>query len=144
VTNTEQGHKRLLIGYAAIVPPVFGEYGIASHHIYRVRPKPKSELSARYLCHLLNSPKMHDLVSGYANGTTVNMLPLDGIHMPEIVVSSPTIVEAFTDIAMNIERRREELVVESETLAILRDTLLPKLISGELRVEDAERMVEIV
>jgi type I restriction enzyme S subunit len=30
---------------------------------------------------------------------------------------------------------------ESITLAVLRDTLLPKLISGELRVEDAERFI---
>jgi type I restriction enzyme S subunit len=35
------------------------------------------------------------------------------------------------------EARREELVTESRTLAALRDTLLPKLISGELRVKDA-------
>jgi type I restriction enzyme S subunit len=31
---------------------------------------------------------------------------------------------------------------ESRTLAALRDTLLPKLISGELRVQDAERFIE--
>jgi len=31
---------------------------------------------------------------------------------------------------------------EVRTLAKLRDTLLPKLISGELRIEDAEKMVE--
>jgi type I restriction enzyme S subunit len=30
---------------------------------------------------------------------------------------------------------------ESRTLAALRDALLPKLISGELRVPDAERIV---
>ena len=30
---------------------------------------------------------------------------------------------------------------ESRTLAALRDTLLPKLISGELRIKDAERIV---
>jgi type I restriction enzyme S subunit len=30
---------------------------------------------------------------------------------------------------------------ESRTLATLRDTLLPKLISGELRVKDAERFI---
>lgn len=32
--------------------------------------------------------------------------------------------------------------VEGRTLADLRDTLLPKLISGELRVKDAEKFVE--
>jgi type I restriction enzyme S subunit len=33
---------------------------------------------------------------------------------------------------------------ESRTLAAVRDTLLPKLISGEVRVKGAERIVEIV
>ncbi len=31
---------------------------------------------------------------------------------------------------------------ESDTLISLRDTLLPKLISGELRVPDAEKLLE--
>jgi type I restriction enzyme S subunit len=85
VANTEQGHDRLLIGYAAIVPRLFGDRGIASHHIYRLRPKSRSPLTAVFLCHLLNSPQMHDVVSGYANGTTVNMLPIDGVQKPKIV-----------------------------------------------------------
>ena len=33
--------------------------------------------------------------------------------------------------------------VEQAALAFLRDLLLPKLISGELRVKDAEHIVEI-
>ncbi len=33
-------------------------------------------------------------------------------------------------------------VHESRTLAQLRDTLLPKLISGELRIEDAEAFLK--
>jgi type I restriction enzyme S subunit len=41
-----------------------------------------------------------------------------------------------------LTRRIELLATESRTLAALRDTFLPKLISGELRVGDAERFVE--
>ncbi|MDE0003154.1 MAG: restriction endonuclease subunit S, partial [Rhodospirillaceae bacterium] len=37
VANTEQGHNRLLIGFAAIVPNRFSDNGLFSHHIYRVR-----------------------------------------------------------------------------------------------------------
>jgi type I restriction enzyme S subunit len=33
--------------------------------------------------------------------------------------------------------------VQSRTLAALRDTLLPKLLSGELRVKDAEQIIEV-
>jgi type I restriction enzyme S subunit len=34
--------------------------------------------------------------------------------------------------------------IESRTLAALRDTLLPKLISGELRVPDVEKIIKEV
>ncbi len=33
---------------------------------------------------------------------------------------------------------------ESDNLTILRDQMLPKLISGELRIPDAEKMIEEV
>lgn len=142
VANTEQGHNRLLIGYAAIVPRIFGERGIASHHIYRLRPKSGSILTAAFLCHLLNSQQMHDVVSGYANGTTVNMLPAAGVQHPPIVVPPDALVAAFSKLAIRIESRREEMVLESRTLGTVRDALLPKLISGELRLKDAARFVE--
>jgi type I restriction enzyme S subunit len=85
---------------------------------------------------------MHDLISGYANGTTVNMLPLDGVQQPKITVPPRRLVKEFDELAKKIEARREETIIESGTLGSLRDTLLPKLISGELRVKDAEKRVE--
>jgi type I restriction enzyme, S subunit len=142
VANTEQGDDRLLIGYAAIVPCLFGGRGIASHHIYRLRRKRHSPLTVAYLCHLLNSPQTHDVVSGYANGTTVNMLPIDGVQKPKIILPPTALVQLFDNLAIRCESRREELVIETRTLANLRDSLLPKLVSGELRVKNAEKFVE--
>ena len=141
VANTEQGHDRLLIGYAAIVPGLFGTNGIASHHVYRLRPRSTSWISTRFLLFLLNSARMHDLVSGYANGTTVNMLPTDGVQRPSFVVPPRPLVEAFDLVASRSEQRREQAVRESRTLTAVREALLPKLVSGELRVRDAERLV---
>ena len=134
VANTEQGHHRLLIGYAAIVPRLFGDYGIASHHMYRLRRRADSWLTSSYLYLLLNSREMHDIVSGYANGTTVNMLPIDGVQRPLMVCPPAGLVEVFNALAVESERSREEMVSESRTLIALRDTLLPKLVSGELRI----------
>ena len=144
VANTEQGHERLLIGYAAVVPDFYGSYGIASHHIYRVRPKPRNQLKTSYLCWLLNSPQMHDVVSGFANGTTVNMLPLDALQKPLMVCPPATLVEAFDALAANVGQRCEEMLSESRTLAALRDLLLPKLISGEIRICEVEKAVGTV
>ena len=84
---------------------------------------------------------MHDIVSGYANGTTVNMLPIDGVQKPLIVVPPVRLVEIFHEIATKIENRKEEMITESRTLAELRDTLLSRLISGKLRVKEAEKLV---
>ena len=139
VANTEQGHERLLIGYAAVVPAFYGEPGIASHHIYRLRRKTRSPITSAFLCHLLNSVKMHQIVSGYANGTTVNMLPIDGVQKPMIVCPPQPLVMAFDSLASMVGDRRNDIVSESHTLTVLRETLLPKLISGGLLVKDAEQ-----
>ena len=134
VANTEQGHDRLLIGFAAIVPKRFGDYGLFSHHIYRVRPKSSLGLTNEYICQLLNTQVMHDAVSGYATGTTVNMLPIDALRIPEIVVPPIQLVTTFSTIAEAARIRREQFIEESRSLAAQRDSLLPRLVAGEMRV----------
>ena len=132
VANTEQGHDRLLIGFAAIVPDRSGHRGLFSHHLYRMRPKIHSGLSADFLCKLLNTEAMHDTVSGFATGTTVNMLPADALQIPGIVYPPVSVVTAYTAIAKTARRRQEHLYEESRTLAEQRDAFLPNLVSGEL------------
>ena len=48
----------------------------------------------------------------------------------------------FTPSIAPIFARIKHLQSETKTLAELRDTLLPKLISGELRIADTERFME--
>jgi type I restriction enzyme S subunit len=134
VANTEQGFEHLLIGYPAIVPRSFGEEGIYSHHIYRLRPLAGSPLTQRWLYLLLVGNRMHAQVAGYSNGTTVNMLPKDGIEKQLVAVPLSGLVERFDAIVAPMLDQQEALTAESKTLAELRDTLLPKLISGEVRL----------
>jgi type I restriction enzyme, S subunit len=70
------------------------------------------------------------------------MLPLDALQMPLHVVPPPRLVQAFDELATAAHQRCEVNLEESTRLASLRDTLLPKLLSGELRVPEAEGMVE--
>ena len=51
------------------------------------------------------------------------------------------LLREFGRIAGPLHERTVNVARESRTLAALRDTLLPKLISGELRIPDAERIV---
>lgn len=134
VANTEQGHDRLLLGYAAIIPESLGSNGLFSHHTYHLKVRQTSYLTPDYLLKLLNSSRMHDLVSGFGNGTTVNMLPIDGIEQPEIVLPPKSIVEFYSELAKNIRKKQDQTHQENINLASTRDDLLPKLMSGELSV----------
>lgn len=134
VTNTEQGFDHLLIGHAAIVPKCYGPKGLFSHHIYRVRHKPTSPFSPHYLVELFNNRRWHYWISGFSNGTTINMLPMDALEMPMLVVPPLELVRKFTALAEAAHIQVEDNKQQSRTLATLRDTLLPKLLSGELQV----------
>ncbi len=58
-------------------------------------------------------------------------------EMPTIEPTSD-VVDAFGMFALQFDRRIRSNVTESRTLAALRDTLLPKLVSGKLRVTQLE------
>ena len=49
-------------------------------------------------------------------------------------------METFNNLIQPTREKCKRTVAESLTLAALRDTLLPKLISGDLRIPDAERL----
>lgn len=65
---------------------------------------------------------------------------------PEVVLSSPIIipdekvVSAFSKTVAPLIATIEQNKHEASNLASLRDLLLPKLISGEIRIEDVEQM----
>jgi len=136
VANTEQGFDHLLIGYGAIVPKCF-VMGLFSHHLYRVCPKLSSFLTNYFILHLFLPGRFWRSVVGFTNGTTVNMLPDDALAKPLVVVPTSELVERFTDTVAPMYDQMESKILESKTLAQLRDTLLPKLLSGELPVAEA-------
>ncbi|WP_424859612.1 MULTISPECIES: restriction endonuclease subunit S [unclassified Tepidimonas] len=60
----------------------------------------------------------------------------------EVVLPPGPVATAFTDLVQPLVERIVTGIHESRTLAALRDALLPKLISGEIRVEDAETFLK--
>ena len=82
-----------------------------------------------------------DAIVGNANGSTFQEISKNNFRPLRVVVPSDPVLTSFTRSAGSLYRQLAENERESRSLARLRDTLLPKLISGELRVPDAERMV---
>lgn len=143
VANTEQGHEHRLIGFPAIVPMRY-ERAIFSHHIYRVRLRPDSPLTVHTLYYMLMAPAVREQVIGCANGSTVNMLKVAGLEIPQFVCPSSEVATTFEAIAQPLRRQAEANVERIDALTELRDTLLPRLISGKLRLPEAQEQVEDV
>jgi type I restriction enzyme S subunit len=142
VANTEQGHEHRLIGFPDIVPGNFSS-GIFSHHLYRVRLKPDGSITREWLYHLLMAPAVREQIIGCANGSTVNMLKPDGLRIPRFALPPHKLCAEFDAIAAPLRLKAEANVEQMGTLTALRDTLLPRLISGRLRIPETTRtMVE--
>lgn len=135
VTNTEQGHRFRLIGFPAIVPDYFGKIGLFSQHIYRLVPNAETYLTNEYLYYLLMEPGVREQIIGATNGSTVNMLAIDGLERPEFKLPPENKIKAFTMIVKDYWKKKTVNQNQIRTLTQLRDTLLPKLMSGEVRVE---------
>jgi type I restriction enzyme S subunit len=73
----------------------------------------------------------------FNSGSAVPTLNRNHVHNLPVVMPPKIIVEAFDDQVTPLMKRQTANEDESRTLATLRDTLLPKLLSGELSVAGA-------
>jgi len=81
-------------------------------------------------------------IKGRANGSTFMEISKKAFRPIPALVPAPKIIQTFADIAGRLFDRLIENEKQAQTLATLRDTLLPRLISGQLRLLDAEALLE--
>jgi type I restriction enzyme S subunit len=81
------------------------------------------------------------LLQQRTHGSVFDTITRDTLATVDVIVPPAAFIEAFENCVLPIMGRLRHGLVESRTLAQLRDTLLPKLISGELRVREAELLL---
>ncbi len=103
-----------------------------------VRHKSESRSCTYYAMHTLSNRFARFEAEGTVFGA-INKKQFEGLRW----LSQPNdLVNEFEKIAFSLDERIEKNTNETINLASLRDTLLPKLISGELCLPDAEKFVE--
>jgi type I restriction enzyme S subunit len=76
-----------------------------------------------------------------AEGTVFGSINKSDFHNLALVTPPLNLVNYFESVVGVLDDKIETNESKSCTLAALRDVLLPKLISGELRLKDAERII---
>jgi very-short-patch-repair endonuclease/restriction endonuclease S subunit len=118
-----------------------GERAVCSTEFLMLRARPP--FTRGYLYCLARSPLFRQQIEGLVTGTSKShqRAHVESILNLAVVIPPSSTVAAFDRSADGMLSRTLECRRESRTLAALRDTLLPKLISGELRVRDAEKFI---
>ena len=79
-------------------------------------------------------------IKARANGSTFMEISKKAFRPMPAVVPSSLVIQAFLAIASPLFSRLVSNEQQAQTLATLRDTLLPRLISGQLRLPEAEAL----
>lgn len=118
-----------------------GQVGWGSTEYIVLRPKPP--LPEEFAYCLARSDEFRDFAIQSMTGTSGRQrVPPEALSHYRLVVPSEPVAALFRRMVRPLFAKASHASRESRALIALRDTLLPKLISGELRVKDAERFCE--
>jgi type I restriction enzyme S subunit len=91
---------------------------------------------------LLRSENTKNFIEGYAYGSAQPNISSKDIGSIPNVTPPYELLKSFNEVVSPLFQRTLVILKENDLLAELRDTLLPRLISGELRIPDAEKFLE--
>ena len=116
-----------------------GGKGALNQHLFKVEEKTTPLWFVANWVHQ-HMPEFRSIAQSKA--TTMGHIKREHLKQAKCVVPAKPVMSAAEEIISPLIERSIFAQKESKTLENLRDTLLPKLISGELRIPDAERFLE--
>ncbi|GAB5079649.1 restriction endonuclease subunit S [Arthrobacter sp. AD-310] len=126
-------------GKAAFIDPGDPEAVFAS---YLVRLKPHDPAQALYLYYFLRSPQYLEYAEGAMSGSVQKNMNAKVIVAADIALPGSALINRFSEAVRPLRSLIQSYLNENRTLVATRDALLPQLMSGKLRVKDAEKVLE--
>ena len=118
------------------------EVGWGSTEYIILRPKPPFPVEFGY--YLARSDSLRIFAIHNMTGTTGRQrVPASCFDYYQFAVPTAPIVQEFGKIVKPLMKKIRVNNQQSHTLSQIRDTLLPKLLSGEIRVDDATEILEV-
>ncbi len=112
---------------------------IVDSHVTVVRAGPSLTWNYLGLSTMRRQPEIEAMGEGSTGQTELSRGKL---ALLKLVIPTAHVLQAFDEIVVPLRERFAANLEKAQTLATLRDTLLPRLISGQLRLPQAEAMLE--
>ena len=104
--------------------------------------RPKTDFDAAFIWCAATSKVNIERLAHLADGGAYPAVPASAVAATPVVRTDPATRRKFSKLTAPLVAKYLAIRDESCTLAELRDTLLPKLISGEIRIPEAEKIAE--
>ncbi|MEU3406839.1 restriction endonuclease subunit S [Streptomyces sp. NPDC006670] len=98
--------------------------------------------SPLFISYYLGEPAIQDWIAQHAVGATMPNLNTSILGEVPVVLPPNEVVDRVHERLAALDASAAHVTHENRTLAELRDTLLPELVTGKLRVKDAARAVQ--
>ena len=112
---------------------------LQNQNMWRFRPK-KDNISVLYVHYY--TKLINDSVRSWSNGSAREFYRKDIFKKAPCFLPTDSIMSDFNLKTLHLFEKISNNLEENEKLAEIRDTLLPKLLSGEIRIPEAEKIVE--
>jgi type I restriction enzyme S subunit len=132
-----------MVGSVARVPRSVRSGRLTQDTVKLVLNQPQSGL-AQWIYRALLTPDYRAYCGNRVTGSAQAALSREDFLAYSLPLPVAPILVRFGDLESDWSQHRDALLMESRTLTTLRDALLPKLLSGELRVPEAERLASEV
>lgn len=142
MSMTDMKDNMTILGHTALMNE--NQKYIVNQRVGLLRINNKVNVGYPFIFMLTNSSDFINRLRSQANsGVQVN-LSSDAIKSLQVVTPVAEVNKEFNEITLTLFEQINQNAIENQTLTTLRETLLPKLISGEVRVKEAESILEEV
>ncbi|MGB8217921.1 MAG: restriction endonuclease subunit S [Candidatus Methanoperedens sp.] len=136
VAVTDMTQERRLVAHAARVHVIDNDFAVMSMDLVKVEPN--TDVAKDFLHGLLRFSDFSQEVRQHANGVNVLHLNPSQIQEFKFVLPSTDLRNYYAELCANAYQECDVLHAKNANLRRTRDLLLPKLISGEVDVENIE------
>ena len=112
-----------------------------SESVFSLRTNPELTFPS-FLYQLLKSYPLQGYVDALSSGSVQRGIRMGSLKEYKFSFSNYEVQKKFNEIISPLIRKISSNLKETRILISIRDTLLPKLISGELKIPDAENFIE--
>ena len=128
IACTDMTQNADIIGRPIFAPTEFKEY-VYSMDLAKITPK---SISKMYLYYTLRTSFYHKYIKPFASGTNVKHLNINGTERYVISLPAKEEQEKFENTITPIKEKQQNCLKEIQQLSVLRNTLLPLLMNGQV------------